>query len=381
MNQVFVSYAKEDSSIAEKLAKALQHAGYSVWWDRHIPPGKTWDEVIGRALDSATCVVVLWSRRSVESRWVREEAEKGASRGCLIPALVEKVEPPFGFGRIQAANLSGWSGDESDPEFTDLLQAVSDLVHVTTVGPAADERVAESVKPLSESDDSRTRTEPIPSKREESQKKRPGKGMGIFMKLALAVVGLAAAGYFSLEHFFVAEPQVLSFQAAPATIERGRPVTLSWQTRNASRVELEGVGQVALTGSHTLNPRGTGSYTLTATNRRGRSYSRTVQVAVTEPVPVKPNWIRVVHRGVYIAKFFVQWEGQTKLWSSGDRAVGYSETIQLPPNIKTVVLHAQVKGLDFRWHTIFKETDAPVQRTYTVGGMLGAVKWSASPPL
>jgi hypothetical protein len=130
MSNVFISYAKEDAATARMLSDALQRAGFSVWWDRHIPPGKTWDDVIGRSLDAAACVVVLWSKISVESRWVREEAERGASRGCLIPVLVQRVDPPFGFGRIEAADLSEWGGDDNDPEFASLRAAVSDLIKV-----------------------------------------------------------------------------------------------------------------------------------------------------------------------------------------------------------------------------------------------------------
>lgn len=127
MSQVFISYAKEDTLRAEMLSKALQDAGFSVWWDRHIPPGKTWDQVIGCALDAATCALVLWSKASVESRWVREEANRASRRECLIPVLIEKVDPPIGFGLLQAADLTEWRGDRAYPEFVNLCAAVSDL--------------------------------------------------------------------------------------------------------------------------------------------------------------------------------------------------------------------------------------------------------------
>ncbi|MBZ5586195.1 MAG: TIR domain-containing protein [Acidobacteriia bacterium] len=150
LTNVFISYANEDAASAEMLADALQRAGFSIWWDRQIPPGKTWDEVIGRALDTAGCVIVLWSGTSVQSRWVREEAERAASRSCLIPALIEKVEPPLGFGRIQAADLSQWRGDEREPKFANLVRAISDLVRTTPNGAALDQRVGEQVKPAPE---------------------------------------------------------------------------------------------------------------------------------------------------------------------------------------------------------------------------------------
>ncbi len=150
VNNVFISYAKEDAAAARMLADALQAADFSVWWDRHIPPGKTWDDVIGRALDAAACVIVLWSRTSVQSRWVREEAERALERGCLIPVLIEKVDPPFGFGRIQAADLSRWRGDVRDSDFANLVLAISDLIQTKPNGSGFNQGVGERVKPAPE---------------------------------------------------------------------------------------------------------------------------------------------------------------------------------------------------------------------------------------
>ena len=128
MSDVFISYAAEDRARVQYLTKALEQGGFSVWWDRKIPPGKTWDQVIGKALDAAKCVIVLWSEVSVESNWVKEEADTAAQRGILVPALIDNVPLPIGFRRIEAANLIDWKGDSSYPEFKQLLESVSVLV-------------------------------------------------------------------------------------------------------------------------------------------------------------------------------------------------------------------------------------------------------------
>ncbi len=65
MSDIFISYASQDRSRVEPLAKALEEQGWSVWWDRTIPPGKTFDEVIEEAIKAARCVVVLWSKISI----------------------------------------------------------------------------------------------------------------------------------------------------------------------------------------------------------------------------------------------------------------------------------------------------------------------------
>lgn len=128
MSDIFISYASEDRDKAHQLAQALETLGWSVWWDRKIAPGKSFDKVIGEALDQARCVIVLWSRASVESDWVKEEAEEGARRDILVPALIEAVPPPLGFRRIQAANLASWGGDPDDADFHEFRHSISLLV-------------------------------------------------------------------------------------------------------------------------------------------------------------------------------------------------------------------------------------------------------------
>jgi len=54
----------EDIDRAKTFVDVLKQHGYSVWWDRTIPPKKTFEEVINKALSQAKCVIVLWSSRS-----------------------------------------------------------------------------------------------------------------------------------------------------------------------------------------------------------------------------------------------------------------------------------------------------------------------------
>jgi hypothetical protein len=72
-----------------------------VFRDRDIPPGKTWDEVIEEAVEAARCMLVLWSKNSVASAWVRAEAEEGLQRKILIPVLVEDAKIPLIFRPVQ----------------------------------------------------------------------------------------------------------------------------------------------------------------------------------------------------------------------------------------------------------------------------------------
>lgn len=105
MADVFLSYAREDLDRAETVAAALEEAGYSVWWDRNLGGGSEYSTEIERALAAAAAVVVLWSKSSVHSAWVRDEAAKGRDTGRLIPATIDGTEPPLGFGQHHTIDL------------------------------------------------------------------------------------------------------------------------------------------------------------------------------------------------------------------------------------------------------------------------------------
>jgi len=128
MSDIFISYASQDRPKAQTLAEALVQQGWSVWWDRTIPPGKTFDQVIEEALEAAKCVIVLWSSQSVASHWVKTEAAEGLRRGILVPALIDDVRIPLEFRRIQTAQLVDWRGEPTHPEFEKLVRAVANMV-------------------------------------------------------------------------------------------------------------------------------------------------------------------------------------------------------------------------------------------------------------
>jgi hypothetical protein len=128
MSDIFISYASEDRSRVRPLADALSGCGWSVWWDREIQAGRTFDEAIAEALAEAQCVVVVWSRSSVASSWVREEADEGRKRGVLIPVRIDDVNPPLGFGRIHAASMIDWGDDPESEAFQKLAADVTAVI-------------------------------------------------------------------------------------------------------------------------------------------------------------------------------------------------------------------------------------------------------------
>ncbi len=132
MADVFISYAREDRAVADQIARGLQALGLECFWDTEIPPGQTWADYIEGKLTACRAVIVVWSAHSVGSQWVREEARMGRDKGKLIPVVMGGAAPPFGFGEVQAADLSAWRGEPGYPEWTRFANAVQ-----TAVGGAA----------------------------------------------------------------------------------------------------------------------------------------------------------------------------------------------------------------------------------------------------
>ncbi len=123
---VFVSYKAEDRTRLKPLVDALEAEGFTVWWDANIGGGTHWREDIQEHLDGARCVIVAWTKRSVgrNGNFVRDEATRAQRRGVYLPVRLDPVDPPLGFGEVQALSLRGWKGDCADPRFRAVVDAV-----------------------------------------------------------------------------------------------------------------------------------------------------------------------------------------------------------------------------------------------------------------
>ena len=133
---IFLSYNREDAAVASRYADAFAAEGLNVWWDTALRSGEAYDEVTEAALRGAKAVVVLWSPRSVVSRWVRAEATIADRCKTLVPVMIEACERPIMFELTQTAELSHWTGDASDKAWLAFLGDVRRFVAEEAV-PAA----------------------------------------------------------------------------------------------------------------------------------------------------------------------------------------------------------------------------------------------------
>lgn len=121
---LFLSYSRPDQARARQVIDLLEGAGFDVWWDGRLEGGENYLQTTEAALEAAACVVVLWSATSVASAWVRDEAQRGRERGCLVPLSIDGTMAPLGFRQIQLLDVSGWNGTGDAPQAARILVAV-----------------------------------------------------------------------------------------------------------------------------------------------------------------------------------------------------------------------------------------------------------------
>ena len=129
--QIFLSYSRADFALAKPVLNALEAEGFSVWWDGLLEAGTVYTHTTEAALENAKAVVVLWSKTSINSHWVRDEAQSGRDSKRLVPLSIDGSMPPLGFRQFQCIEVSEANGDPNHPAMRNAFQAIHQLV-----GPA-----------------------------------------------------------------------------------------------------------------------------------------------------------------------------------------------------------------------------------------------------
>jgi len=141
MADIFISYAREDLAWVEKLNRALEAQGYSVWWDRNLATGARYLKETETQLREARATVVVWSKVSIDSHWVADEAALARDLGRLVPISKDGTMPPLGFGQYQATDFSRWNGGDGEP-LPVLLKALAERTQHAEAGVAPKRPVA-----------------------------------------------------------------------------------------------------------------------------------------------------------------------------------------------------------------------------------------------
>jgi hypothetical protein len=299
MHDIFVSYSQEDHERAAQIAHVLEGHGWSVWWAPRIRTGHTFDEVIEKAIDASKCVIVLWSKSSVPSRWVRTEAQEGMDRDVLVPILIDDVKIPLAFRLVQAANLVGWDGRETAPALQSLLGDIESLVGLpksTEPDPIAAEKSATSASSTLATSGPGTEAvqQPGPSvprppptvRAEQHRGSQPKPKLPDWVKpVSIGAIGvmMAVIGWQILGSAPTPEPRIDDFRTSAESIAEGESVTLTWFAAESDSVVLQPGGRQASAASITVSPSQDTEYVLAAYGSGGEA-RRTVEIQVARPV-------------------------------------------------------------------------------------------------
>ena len=128
MANIFLSYARGDFAYANKLALALIESGWSVWWDQDIRAGEVFRAIIRDELNKANCVVVIWSRVSVSSHFVLDEATVASKQNKLVSVCIDGTSPPLGFNQFQWIDISSWILVDKTDIFAKLKRDIQKLI-------------------------------------------------------------------------------------------------------------------------------------------------------------------------------------------------------------------------------------------------------------
>jgi len=99
-----------------------------VWFDRDLPAHRAYSDVISTELESASAVLVLWSKASVESQWVRSEANRARELGKLVQARLDNARLPMPFDQIQCADLTGWRRATTNAGWTQVSRSIDSFL-------------------------------------------------------------------------------------------------------------------------------------------------------------------------------------------------------------------------------------------------------------
>ncbi len=338
MADIFLSYANEDREAARAVAGLLESAGCTVWWDRRIPAGRTWRSMIEEALREMRCMVVLWSTHSVESDWVKEEAEEARALGRLLPVLIEPVKPPVGFRSIQAADLIDWDGSRDSLGARQLIADVESLMgnapprklsgageapreKQTISEPSAEEARAVDRSAMTD-ESSRPSIRPlvrrIGSTSVESDRKLPAwwkrAGVGVFVGIAI----LGSLLWFGKKDKGTSAPEVAAVKPAPAPVPTPSLVSLGL---SGDRQEIG--------ANETLNITLTGQYS----DGTQKHINEEVQWRSSEPrVATIDDQGRVTARQAGETKITARYRDMASpAWTLGVRAEKPVLTVTAPP--------------------------------------------------
>lgn len=127
-HQVFISYSSQNVKVAQAACHVIEENGFRCWMaPRDITPGSSYADLIDEAIQSCDVFVLIFSKSSSISKWVRSELNLAFERQAhIIPFRVDDT-PLSGSNRL-ILNQTHWI--DAYPEYEDKLNELVESIRV-----------------------------------------------------------------------------------------------------------------------------------------------------------------------------------------------------------------------------------------------------------
>jgi len=134
MPSIFISYSRKElekiSLFVQRFEVETKGKSYDILWDKQIQTGEYFPEEIQEMLDTATIIVVFWSKNSVKSHWVKDEATFGLKRNKIFPIRIDDVEIPLPFENRQTEDLIGLGNKLSEDKLKTIIEKLDNRLSI-----------------------------------------------------------------------------------------------------------------------------------------------------------------------------------------------------------------------------------------------------------
>lgn len=202
LSHVFLSYASQNVTVAERLCAALEHAGLHCWIaPRNVRPGESYAAAIVQAINSCRTLVLVLSQSAIESSHVLRELERASSKNRPVLAIrMDSSALPPEFEYFLSANQ--WldaPGGAIEPIMPALIAALQGRARIAH-GQATT-----------------THSTALPSAPQTAPPARRPRGMGSYrIAIALAAVIVLGLVYLGAQKFWPHKPSGPMTDAGPA---------------------------------------------------------------------------------------------------------------------------------------------------------------------
>ncbi len=140
----FISYAHQDSDLIGDIHHFLTEQSLPLWWDSDLGAGDSWRNEISQKLSEAKVVVTFWTKNSVKSPSVIEEASNAQKLGKLVHVRLDASPLPYGFAETQYLELRDWDGTPNHYQMRKLIQSIRDKLEPLSVDELSQKILASS---------------------------------------------------------------------------------------------------------------------------------------------------------------------------------------------------------------------------------------------